>query len=159
MADTNITYGSFTVERVYNAPTSKVFSAYTEADARYRWLIRSDGWTVHDYRPAQKAQAGATEFSKFSPPGASVVLTNETTFLDVQENNRVIVAYAMTVDGAPLSSSLLTTEFHVESDGQTRLILTEQGAYLDGNVEGREEGTRALLEQFAKEVDAATASQ
>ncbi|NIX76480.1 SRPBCC domain-containing protein [Microvirga terricola] len=153
-----ITHGSFTLERVYDAPLSRVFSAYTEAEARHRWLIRSNGWTVHEYRPAEQARSGATESSKFSPPGAETVLTNDTTFLDVQENDRVIIAYSMTVDGAPLSSSLLTTEFHAEGEGRTRLVLTEQGAYLDGNIEGRAEGSKWLLEQLAKELTAAAAA-
>ncbi|BCP52236.1 activator of HSP90 ATPase [Kaistia sp. 32K] len=153
MTDTTVTHGSFTLERVYNAPVSRVYKAYTDAEARHRWLIRADDWTVHEYRPAPRPEVGATEFSKFSPPGARVVLTNETVFLDVQENDRVIVAYAMTLEGAPLSSSLLTTEFRAEPDGKTRIILTEQGAYLDGNVKGREAGTRIMLERFAKEVE------
>jgi hypothetical protein len=57
----------------------------------------------------------------------------------------------MTLGGAPLSSSLATVEFRPEGKG-TRLVFTEQGAYLDGNVEGREEGTRALMETLAEEL-------
>jgi uncharacterized protein YndB with AHSA1/START domain len=156
MSMEKITHGSFTIERVYDAPLSKVYAAYTDAKARYRWLISSDGWTVHEYRPAERAEAGATEFSEFSPPGAEVRITNCSTFLDVQNENRVILAYSMTISGAPLSSSLLTTEFFPEGKGRTRLVLTEQGAYLDGNIQGREEGTRGLLEQLGKEIAALT---
>jgi uncharacterized protein YndB with AHSA1/START domain len=154
MSKSKITHGSFMLERVYNAAPSRVFAAYTQAEARYRWLITSDGWTVHEYRPAEHVRPGAVEFSKFSPPGAGVALTNLTTFLDVEADSRVIIAYAMTVDGAPLSSSLVTTEFHAEGDGRTRLVLTEQGAYLDGNIKGREEGFGELLEKLAVEVEA-----
>jgi hypothetical protein len=60
----------------------------------------------------------------------------------------------MTVDGAPLSSPLVTTEFHAEGDARTRLVLTEQGAYLDGNIKGREEGFGELLQKLAVEVEA-----
>lgn len=157
MTDPKIVHGSFTLDRLYDAPLAKVFAAYVEAEARYRWLIISDGWTVHEYRPAGRAVAGAQEFSRFSPPGAEVVLTNETTFLEVREGECVILAYAMTLNGAPLSASLLTAEFQAE-DGRTRLLLTEQGAYRDGNIEGRKEGTRGLLEQLAKEVAASAAA-
>ncbi|MCO5150174.1 MULTISPECIES: SRPBCC domain-containing protein [unclassified Shinella] len=157
MTDPKIIHGSFTLDRLYDAPVAKVFAAYVEAEARYRWLISSDGWTVHEYRPAGRVAAGAQEFSKFSPPGADVVLTNETTFLEVREGECVILAYAMTLDGAPLSASLLTAEFQAEGGG-TRLLLTEQGAYRDGNIEGRKEGTRGLLEQLAREVAASVAA-
>lgn len=157
MTDTKIVHGSFTLDRLYDAPVSNVFSAYVEAEARYRWLVSSDGWTVHEYKPAAYAGAGAQEFSSFSPPGADVVITNETTFLEVRDGECVILAYAMTVGGAPLSSSLLTAEFRAEGE-QTRLLLTEQGAYRDGNIEDRKEGTRGLLEQLATEVAARRAA-
>jgi uncharacterized protein YndB with AHSA1/START domain len=153
MTDQKIIHGSFTLDRLYDASVAKVFAAYVEAEARYRWLVSSDGWTVHEYRPAERAVAGAQEFSKFSPPGADVVITNDTTFLEVQEGESVVLAYAMTVNGAPLSSSLLTAEFRGEGD-KTRLLITEQGAYRDGNIDGRKEGTRGLLEQLAREVAA-----
>lgn len=55
----------------------------------------------------------------------------------------------MTMADAPLSSSLVTISFHSDGTG-TRLELTEQGAYFDGNIAGREEGTRALLDEVEK---------
>ncbi|MFT6669235.1 MAG: hypothetical protein ACJAVZ_000688 [Afipia broomeae] len=53
----------------------------------------------------------------------------------------------MTLEGAPLSSSLVTISFSSDGAG-TRLELTEQGAYFDGDIAGREEGTRALLDEL-----------
>ena len=55
----------------------------------------------------------------------------------------------MTLANAPLSSSLVTISFNLDGTG-TRLELTEQGAHLDGNVVGREEGTRVLLDEVEK---------
>lgn len=55
----------------------------------------------------------------------------------------------MTLEGTPLSSSLVTISFNPDGTG-TRLELTEQGAYFDGNITGREEGTRALLDEVEK---------
>ncbi|XJN88325.1 hypothetical protein ACHMW9_18275 [Mesorhizobium terrae] len=108
----------------------------------------ADGWTIHEYRPAEPTVAGAAEFSRFSPPGADVVLTNATSWLHVDEGNTLIYyAYHMTLEGAPLSSSLVTISFSSDGAG-TRLELTEQGAYFDGDIAGREEGTRALLDEL-----------
>jgi uncharacterized protein YndB with AHSA1/START domain len=140
-----IKHGSFTVERRYSAPPDKVFVAFAHADARREWLVFADGWTIHEYRPADPTVAGAVEFSRFSPPGADIVLTNATTWLHVEQSKTLIYAYHMTMAEAPLSSSLVTITFASDGSG-TLLELTEQGAYFDGNIAGREEGTRALLE-------------
>lgn len=149
LVESSIKHGSFTVERSYRAPPAKVFAAFVQAEARSKWLVFADGWTIHEYRPAEPTVAGAVEFSRFSPPGADVVLTNATTWLHVDEDNTLIYAYHMTLQGAPLSSSLVTISLRPAGSG-THLQLTEQGAYFDGNIAGREEGTRALLDEVEK---------
>lgn len=147
-----VNHASFSVERLYKSPRTRVFSAFTRTHSRRRWLIESDGWTVHAFAPPAAVAPGAVESSRFSPPGADVVITNDTTYLDVQENERLIFAYAMTVSGEPLSSSLSTVEFLDDGAG-TRLVLTEQGAYTgEDDVAGREHGTRLLLDALAKEI-------
>lgn len=145
----DIKHGSFKVRRWYAASPATVFAAFAQAEARRQWLIFAEGWTVHEYRPAELAVPGAVEFSSFSPPGASVVLTNATTWLHVDEGRTLIYAYHMTASGQPLSSSLVTIRFKPDGAG-THLELTEQGAYFDGNIAGREEGTRALLDEVEK---------
>lgn len=149
LKDSPIKHASFTLERRYAAPPSKVFAAFAHSEARRKWLVFADGWTIHEYRPAEPTVAGAVEFSRFSPPGADVVLTNATTWLHVDAHNTLIYAYHMTLADGPLSSSLVTITFTPEGGG-TRLELTEQGAYFDGNIVGREEGTRALLDEVEK---------
>lgn len=151
MADSPIHHASFSVERAYRSPRQRVFAAFTSVEARRRWLVETDGWTVHAYDPPAEVVPGAVESSRFSPPGADVVLTNDTTYLDVAPQERLIFAYAMTVDGKPLSSSLATVEFFDEGQG-ARIRFTEQGAYLDGDVAGREAGTRELLDGLATEL-------
>jgi len=151
MSNTKLTHGSFVVERFYGASPSRVFQAFADAAARRRWYVEGDGWTIHAYEPPAELKPGATEHSRFSPPGADVVLTNDTVFLEVAAGERLIFAYAMTLNAAPLSSSLVTVELHPEGTG-TRLTFTEQGAYHDANISGREEGTRELLEALAREV-------
>lgn len=147
---TDITHATFFLERVYDATPARVFHAFTDPAARLRWFFKADSWSIHAHTGGELA-IGAQESSRFSPPGASVVITNDSIYLDVVENERVIFAYAMTINDAPLSSSLATIEFRPEGKG-TRLVLTEQGAYLDGNVEGRKAGSVDLLESLAVEV-------
>lgn len=149
MTETAIRHGSFTIERRYDAAPDRVFAAFAQSEARRKWLIFADGWTIHEYRPAEPTIAGAVEFSRFSPPGADVVLTNATTWLHVEASRTLIYAYHMTLGGAALSSSLVTISLRSDGTG-TWLTLTEQGAYFDGDISGREEGTRALLDEVEK---------
>ena len=151
---TAITHATFFLERVYDATPARVFHAFTDPEARLRWFFKADSWSIHAHTGGELA-IGAQESSRFSPPGASVLITNDSIYLDVAPNERVIFAYAMTISDAPLSSSLATVEFRPEGKG-TRLVFTEQGAYLDGNVAGREDGTREMLETLAAEVARAT---
>ena len=144
------TLSGIPVERVYDAPPARVFHAFTDRDARMRWFFKTDSWSLHDHSGGELG-VGKTEVSRFSPPGADVIITNDSIYLDVVPNERVIFAYAMTLGGAPLSSSLSTAEFRPEGKG-TRLVFTEQGVYLDGNVSGRIEGSEAFLVTLGEEL-------
>ena len=61
----------------------------------------------------------------------------------------MVFAYDMWVDDRHMSTSLTTIAVEPDGDG-TRLTYTEQGVHLDGldTVEGREEGTRGLLDNL-----------
>jgi hypothetical protein len=65
------------------------------------------------------------------------------------QDRRVVYAYAMHLDDVKISVSLATIEFYPDGAG-TRLVLTEQGAFLDGydDAGGRDRGTRGLLDQL-----------
>jgi uncharacterized protein YndB with AHSA1/START domain len=128
-----------------------VFHAFTDPAARRRWFFKTDSWSLHEHSGGELG-VGKTESSRFSPPGSPVMITNDSIYLDIVSNERLIFAYAMTLDGAPLSSSLSTVEFRPEGKG-TRLVFTEQGVYLDGNVSGRIEGTEGMLVTLGEELD------
>lgn len=148
---TDIVHADFTLTRHYPAAPGRVHRALTDSDARLRWLIASDGFTMREYAPPANIVPGAQEHSRFSPPGAEdVELTNDTTWLDI-EPDRLIFAYAMTLDGEALSSSLVTITL-APQDGGTLMRFTEQGAYLNGSFDGREDGTRGLLDALEQDL-------
>jgi uncharacterized protein YndB with AHSA1/START domain len=66
-------------------------------------------------------------------------------------NQRIISTYDMHLDKARISVSLATVEFKQEGKG-TRMIYTEQGAFLDGYDDAgqREQGTRGILDQLGE---------
>jgi uncharacterized protein YndB with AHSA1/START domain len=66
---------------------------------------------------------------------------------DVIENERLVYTYEMHLEGKKISVSLATMELK-PADAGTRLVVTEQGAFLDGYEDGgsREKGTGFLLD-------------
>jgi uncharacterized protein YndB with AHSA1/START domain len=84
---------------------------------------------------------------------AAPVHTFDAHYQDIVTNERIIYTYVMYIDETRISISLATIEFKPAKAG-TRLILTEQGAYLDGyDTPGlREQGTRDLLDALDAEL-------
>ena len=74
------------------------------------------------------------------------VHTYDAIYQDIVADQRIVYSYDMHLDERRISVSLATVEFK-PSAGGTRLVFTEQGAYLDGfdDPAVREEGTRELL--------------
>ena len=150
MIKRSVTHATFTIERVYDATPARVFDAHADVAAKRRWFAEGEGWEVEefvsDFRP------GGYERSRFRFQGGPP-MRNDTVYQDIVPNERIIIAYSMMIGENRISSSLATMEFKPVGSG-TRLIFTEQGAYLDGhdNVAQREEGTRGLLETLDKEL-------
>lgn len=150
MSEHSIAYGSFTIERIYPVKTQKVFKAYSDAAIKRRWFAEGEGWDIETYE--LDFRVGGAESSRFRFRGGDLI-TFDGTYLDIVPETRVILAYGMTVAGRRISASLASTEFKPEGTG-TRLIFTEQGAYLDGQdqIPQRETGTRELFESLAREL-------
>ena len=146
----NVAHATFSVERTYPEPPARVFKAFTDKTAKLRWYVGGEGWEVFAYE--LDFRVGGVESSRFAWKGGPEV-TNDTVFQDIVPERRIISAYRMTVAGKPISASLSTMELFPEGGG-TRLVYTEQGAYLGdpGAAKSREEGCRGLFEILAKEL-------
>lgn len=144
-------HSTFRIERAYAAPPARVFRAFAETEAKRRWFVEGEGWEVFEY--TADFRVGGHEYSRFSFRGGPAI-ENETVFLDIVPDERLIFAYRMAMAGAPMSASLTTIELIPQGSG-TLLVQTEQGAYLDGADDGtgREEGWRHLLDRLAQEVE------
>ena len=145
MTERSVVHAIFVIDRTYDASPARVFKAFSNSEARDRWFVKSEGWPVAEY--TYDFQVGGQERGRFSPNGQMVII-NETTYWDIVPDQRIVMAYAMDIDGNRISVSVATIEMKPEGQG-TRLTYTEQGAFLDGydNPAQREEGCRELYDK------------
>jgi len=78
---------------------------------------------------------------------------NDSVYLDIVTNQRVVLAYTMTVGGKRISASQATFELQAAGTG-TQLIFTEQAAFFEGGdgPDMREAGWRQLLDRLGQEL-------
>ena len=89
---------------------------------------------------------GGRELSRGGSQGGPVH-TYEARYQDIVADERIVYSYSMHMDQTLISVSVATVELRAEGAG-TRLVLTEQGAYLDGRDTSaeRQHGTGELLD-------------
>lgn len=149
MKERSVEHATFTIERTYDAPPQRVFTAFADPAARIRWLSL-DGMDTAEYE--LDFRVGGREFSRGGPAGGPTY-TAEGRYANIVADERIVYAYAMDADGVPLSVSLTTVEFR-PTDRGTRLTLTEQGAFLDGmdRPDHRSQGISAQLDNLAEQL-------
>lgn len=147
----SVTHATFVVERTYEAAPSRVFRAFADPVVKARWFAGPEDWTPEesefDFR------VGGRETSRGGPVGGPVHMF-ESRYWDIVPDQRIVFTYDLHVDQTRISVSLATVEFEPKGEG-TRLIFTEQGAFLDGHdtAASREHGTGELLEALGDELE------
>jgi uncharacterized protein YndB with AHSA1/START domain len=152
----NVAHSTFVIERKYPAAPQQVFRALSDPARKRRWFAEGEGFEVDSFE--MDFRVGGFERARFRfkegtpvPPGTPCA--NDTVYLDIINNERIVIAYTMTVGGNRMSSSQSTFELVPDGTG-TKLVFTEQAAFF-ANADGpqmREQGWRALLEQLAREL-------
>jgi uncharacterized protein YndB with AHSA1/START domain len=156
MTERSVTHAIFTLERTYPHPLERVFAAFATAEGKAKWFHGAPGqWDLleqaFDFREGgEERLAGRWSTGRVSDFHAR--------YLDIVPDERIVYVYEMRIDGVKISASLATLQFKPASGG-TRLMLTEQGAFLDGydDAGSREHGTAELLEQVAKSLETGAA--
>jgi uncharacterized protein YndB with AHSA1/START domain len=158
-----VVHSSFCIERTYAASPAQVYHALTDPAAKAQWFGVGERLTVlartMDVRPGGREHlqgrwgaGGHRDASdeRVGPP-SGVVSTFDAVYLDVIPEQRLVYAYEMHLDQRKISVSLATMELERTAAG-TRLIVTEQGAFLDGydDAGARERGTAALLDALGR---------
>jgi uncharacterized protein YndB with AHSA1/START domain len=150
VTDRSVTHASFVIERTYDATPARVFSAFADPAAKRRWFVgpADGGSSEHelDFR------VGGRELSRGTGPDGRPY-TYEARYQDIVPDRRIVFTYDMYQADTRISVSLATVELAPEG-AATRLIFTEQDAFLDGrdNVADREHGSRELLDALAAEL-------
>jgi uncharacterized protein YndB with AHSA1/START domain len=80
---------------------------------------------------------------------SGLVTTFDATYFDVVANERLLYANEMHLDARKISLSLAALQLQPDGAG-TRLVVAEQGAFLDGydDAGSRERGTGTLLDRL-----------
>jgi uncharacterized protein YndB with AHSA1/START domain len=144
----SVVHATFCIERTYRASPAEVFRALTDPAAKAKWFTGGNGYTLlareMDVRP------GGREHVK-GRKDTGVVSTFDAIYHDVIADERIVYAYEMHLDDRKISISLATLELK-PAGTDTRLVMTEQGAFLDGydDAGSREHGTNFLLDALGK---------
>jgi uncharacterized protein YndB with AHSA1/START domain len=150
MTKRSVTHSTFTLERVYDASPARVFAAWADPRAKARWFVGPDEWESGTHE--LDFRVGGRERTSGGPKGGPVH-AYDARYQDIVPNERIIYSYDMHLDDVRISVSLATVVFKPLGAG-TRLIFTEQGAFLDGHdyPGERERGTIDLLDALGAEL-------
>jgi uncharacterized protein YndB with AHSA1/START domain len=150
MTDHSVAHGSFTIERTYPAGPERVFDAWSSQAKKNQWFGEGDDFLASTDEYTLDFRIGGQERLAGTMPGGRTFDYNAF-YQDVVQDRRFVMSYDVCIDGRRHSVSLMTVELAPISDG-TRLVLTEQGAFLDGldsNAQ-REEGAADSLNKLGE---------
>jgi len=105
-----------------------------------------------DFREGGKEKA-QLRFNPGLPVVGGLACTNETSYLDVVPNKRLVFASVMMIEGKSISASLCTIELLATEKG-TDLLFTHQAAFFEGSdgPEMRKGGWEKLLTNLDSEL-------
>lgn len=146
----SIKHGSFVIERTFNYDVAALFRAWTDPAAKARWFAGpADKWTELVRELDVRVGGRERAIGKFSDGSESRF---EALYFDVVPDRRLVYTYDMYWQGKKISVSLASIEFlaHGREGNGTKLVVTEQHAFLDGyeDAGNRERGTLGLMDNL-----------
>jgi uncharacterized protein YndB with AHSA1/START domain len=140
VAERSVAHATLVVERIYDAAPARVFAAWAEPELKALWFSEPSADHELDFR------IGGREISRDDPPMGRGY-TFDARYCDIVVGERIIYTYEMFAGETLTSVSVSTVEFKPEGAG-TRVVLTDQTAFLDGHDDpaAREPGWGTLLD-------------
>ena len=143
----SVVHGAFHLERTYTATPEQVYKALSDEAVKNFWFYGPQGW-----RPIERFmdfRVGGRERAKGRFEGG-VTTTFDAVYHDIVPRERIVYTYEMHLDERKISVSLATLQIEPAGSGRTKLKVSEQGAFLDGDDDAgsREHGTGILLDQL-----------
>lgn len=142
MPERSVTHATIITERVYPAAPARVFAAWADPVAKAHWFTNTTDVYAMDFR------VGGTETSSGIEPDGQP-FRYVALYHDIRAPERILYSYDMYSGEHRISVSLATIEFVADGAG-TRLICTEQAAFLDGRetASQRQGGIGSLLDRL-----------
>ncbi len=143
----SVVHGAFHLERTYDASPDAVYKALSEEAAKSRWFVGPPGWRLIER--AMDFRVGGRERVKGGFE-SGVTTTFDAVYHDIVPRERIVYAYEMRLDDRKISVSLATLQIKPAGESRTKLLVDEQGAFLDGydDAGSRERGTADLLDKL-----------
>ncbi|MCR6482316.1 SRPBCC family protein [Amycolatopsis sp. OK19-0408] len=138
-----VRHATFTLERTYPVPPARVFAVWADPAAKGRWFVPA-GEHELDFRVGGRETVDAT-----GPGGTPLAVVS--TYHDIVPEQRIV--YSTTLSGGKTLATVSVTTVELVGEGDaTRLVLTEQGTFLDGAEEPawREQGTGEWLDRLGE---------
>jgi uncharacterized protein YndB with AHSA1/START domain len=147
MSDRTTAHSTFSLERNYDVPPERVFAAWSDPEAKARWF----GAAEHelDFR------IGGGEVNRARLDNGNRV-TFQSWYRDIVPGERIVYDSTLTMEDTLSTVSITSVQLEATPKG-TRLVLVEQGTYLDGQEQPawREEGTGQWLDALGSELSTA----
>ncbi|MEY4510331.1 MAG: hypothetical protein RLZZ450_2453 [Pseudomonadota bacterium] len=159
MTKSKIVHDTFVIERSYPQPPARVFAGFSDDEVKKRWFLPPADFATteayqNDFRVGGK-ETGRFRFIDPSPGGspAGTLMGNDSIYMDIVDNERIVYTYSMLVADERISTSLVTIQFLAEGQG-TRLSFTEQAVYYveSDAIQHRKPGVEYMLGNLAEAV-------